>query len=228
MKIRRNTNRCELLCRIAGLWVVMLLIFSGCAGSGRAVIIRASAGADETDPEETIAEISVREADLDELSQAETASVSVIFVHICGQVESPGVYELPENSRVWDGVQAAGGFLEDADSDAVNLAAPLSDGCKVTIPSVRDGESQDWYEENGSSGTAGSGQRDAAGGLIDINRASVSELTEIPGIGQVRAEAIAAYREAHGAFHTVEDIMNVTGIKEGLFEKMKGYITVGG
>lgn len=258
MKIRRNTNRCEWLGRIAGLWCAVLLILSGCAGSGQAVVIQATeagtadsvqsmetAAADSAERETAAADGAERGVTAGSSPDSGTAAVPGIIVHICGQVADPGVYELPEGSRVWDAVQAAGGFTGEADPDAVNLAASLADGCKVTIPSRGD-DAAEWYEEpsaiSGTAQTAGqgdgsgageasgtaSGQVSGAGSLIDINRASAAELTAIPGIGDVRAAAIVSYRETYGSFHTIEEIMNVSGIKEGLFEKIKDYITAGG
>ena len=170
--------------------------------------------------------------------ESDSSEAAHIWVHICGQVREPGVYELEAGSRVWDAVEAAGGFGEDAKPDAVNLAVVLEDGSKVTIPSAEEAdqilrqEESGWYEAgeaawSGTDGRASSGGADGSA-LVDINRADASLLMSVPGIGQVRADAIVAYREANGAFRAIEDIMNVTGIKEGLFAKIKDYITVGG
>lgn len=177
----------------------------------------------------------------------ETAAVAYIYVHVCGQVVMPGVYSLPKGSRVWDAVEAAGGFLPEAVSQAVNLAMVVADGSKVTIPNESEaGEiGFRWYETDGGrtltiggSAVGGSydvgqgivaGDRDSGtGGRVNINRADVDALMTIPGIGQTRAEAIVAYREIRGPFSSIEEIMQVTGIKEGLFAKIKEYITVGG
>lgn len=173
-------------------------------------------------------------------------TASQIRVHVCGQVRYPGVYELEEGSRVWDAVQAAGGLTQEADAEGVNLARILEDGSKVTIPLYRvsgAGEAQsddtpgnalpedreDWYEAPSGAGEA-SGIHSAqdTSGRVDINRAGEAELVTIPGIGQTRAQAIVSYREEHGPFAAIEDIMQVTGIKEGLFAKIRDYISVGG
>ncbi len=169
-----------------------------------------------------------------------------IWVHVCGQVRFPGVYELEQGSRVWDAVQAAGGLTQEADEESVNLALIVADGSKVTIPSKsgpENGEAQEgavfgggqqmegggeeWYEAPPQTRESDSG-REIAAGLVDINRAGEAELVTIPGIGQTRAQAILSYREEHGPFAAIEDIMQVTGIKEGLFAKIRDYITVGG
>ena len=164
-----------------------------------------------------------------------------IFVHVCGAVKSPDVYELPSGSRVYEAVQAAGGFAEDADSNYVNQAQMVSDGMKLVIPTVEQTETLISEGENligivegqgsadGSGITAAdtdTGQSDAADGKININTASEAELCNIPGIGATRAAAIVAYRQEKGGFSSIEDIMNVSGIKEGTYEKIKDSIKV--
>lgn len=163
-----------------------------------------------------------------------------IWVHVCGAVKNPDVYELPVGCRVYEAVKQAGGFTEEADESYVNQAQILSDGAKLVIPTT--GQTQataqgdqdsnigivDGGGEESASvkqGTAGEGT-DATGTKININTATQAQLCEIPGIGAVRAAAIAAYRQEHGAFAKIEDIMNVSGIKEGTYVKIKDSITV--
>ena len=165
-----------------------------------------------------------------------------IFVHVCGAVKNPDVYELPAGSRVYEAVQKAGGFTENADSSYVNQAQILPDGVKLVIPTVEetaamgsdiDGEGlvgivEDRSRVDGqstSSATVG-GQSDASDGKININTASEAELCNIPGIGATRAAAIVAYRQEKGGFSSIEDIMNVSGIKEGTYEKIKDSIKI--
>lgn len=164
-----------------------------------------------------------------------------ICVHVCGAVERPGVYELPVGSRVYEAVKKAGGFTGDADESYVNQAQELADGVKLIIPTV--GQTQDMVSEGESmaagivdgasldgqadmaQGGAGSGQ-DMPDGRININTASETELCSIPGIGATRAAAVVAYRQEHGDFASIEDIMNVSGIKEGTYAKIKDSIKV--
>ena len=167
----------------------------------------------------------------------------IIYVHVCGAVENPDVYELPVGSRVYEAVQAAGGFSEDADLNYVNQAQKLSDGVKLVIPTLEQTQAIALEGDNGDvvgivgiqdgdggqesmSPSAGAGQSDASDGRININTASEAELCNIPGIGAVRAAAIVAYRQEKGGFASVEDIMNVSGIKEGTYEKIKDSIKV--
>ncbi|MCR5655715.1 MAG: helix-hairpin-helix domain-containing protein [Lachnospiraceae bacterium] len=147
-------------------------------------------------------------------------SLQTIYVHVCGAVLSPGVYELPVGARLCDAVESAGGFETGASEDALNLASVLTDGQQVYVPTKAE-ILAGW--EGGAAGVI-PGQEDD--GLVNINTAEVEELCSLPGIGESRAEAIIAYRQEHGGFGTVEEIMQVTGIKEGMFAKIKDMIRV--
>ena len=142
------------------------------------------------------------------------------LVHICGAVKEPGVYSLPEGSRVVDAIQAAGGLTEDASERDVNQAAAVTDGMQVVVPTLEEAQSGGYARNAQSAGNT-------EDGLVNINTADVSQLMTLPGIGQTRAEAIEAYRRQHGNFRTIEEIMKVDGIKEGSFAKLKSRITVG-
>lgn len=170
-----------------------------------------------------------------------------ICVHVCGAVKKPAVYELPAGSRVYEAVAKAGGFTEDADESYVNQAQSLSDGVKLVIPTRQQtsemeasGETEapigiveaeqgaNISESGGSvkSAEADGGQVSTSDGRIDINTASEAELCGIPGIGATRAAAIVAYRQERGNFTSIEEIMNVSGIKEGTYAKIKDRIKV--
>ena len=166
--------------------------------------------------------------------------ISTLFVHICGEVMRPGVYELPEGSRVYEAVEEAGGFTQDGAADYVNLAYILEDGWKIEIPSWENLETDGEGKGNGISsgisadaGWTGNGTGDFGGdasgdGLVDINTATKQELITLPGVGESRAESIISYREKNGGFSRIEDIMKVEGIKDGMFAKMKDKICVRG
>jgi competence protein ComEA len=153
---------------------------------------------------------------------AVTQTDEPILVYVCGEVESPGVYELTGGSRICDAVEAAGGFTDAASREYWNLAEPLSDGEMLYFPTVREAKERQESVAEGTSGTTGL----ADDGKININTADAAQLMQIPGIGESRAEAILSYRRENGSFSSVEDIMKVSGIKNALFEKMKDYITV--
>lgn len=146
-------------------------------------------------------------------------------VHIAGAVLRPGVYELEENSRIEDAVDAAGGFVAEADKNALNLAAPLEDGDRLDIPYVAGFIPED------ASGfvviSEGTPSPLSGGDLIDINTATAEELDTLPGIGPTIAQRIVEYRSANGPFATIEAIQNVQGIGQSIFDEIKDLITVG-
>lgn len=147
-----------------------------------------------------------------------------IWVDVAGAVMLPGVYGLPEGSRVFEAVEAAGGFREDADTVWLNQAALLIDGQKIQVYTK---EETIEMEEMGKTPAAISADPEGREGKkIDLNLASLEELQEIPGIGEVRAQAILDYREEAGTFESIEEIQQVPGIKGKTFEKIEEYITV--
>lgn len=143
-----------------------------------------------------------------------------LYVHVTGAVVAPGVYGLPEGARVVDAVAAAGGVVEDADQEALNLAAPLVDGAKVRVPFT--GE-----DAAGAGGEVTEGSVVAQdGGLVNINTADAVELQRLPGVGEATAAAIIAEREAGGPFASVDDLVRVDGIGEKKLAKMRVLATV--
>ena len=180
----------------------------------------------------------------DGMSEPETKAETVkedrqteIYVHICGAVVNPGVYVLEAGSRIFEGIEAAGGFREDACEDYVNQAKPLQDGQRLVIPTVEEMETakengiyQDLWiaDADGLGETIGENAASLAntGGLININTATESELSGINGIGPSKAAAVVAYRQENGRFTSVEEIMKVSGIGEGTYEKIKDKISV--
>jgi competence protein ComEA len=137
---------------------------------------------------------------------------AVIYVHILGQVNRPGLYALHDGDRAVDVVAAAGGLTPSADPAALNLARFLSDGEQIIVPAV--GESVP-----ASSGTT-------AGGKVNINTADEPTLETLPRVGPAMAERILAWRSANGRFTAIEDLMSVSGIGEKTFEGLKDLVTV--
>ena len=154
----------------------------------------------------------------------------LLQVFVCGAVENPGVYRLKEDARVYEAVDAAGGFSPEADRDWLNLAETVQDGGKLRVytmeetaglreqgfeePDMRDGRSDVNGEENGTDRK------------INLNTASREQLMTLPGIGEAKAEAVIAYREEHGSFQNIEEIKRISGIKDAVFLKIKDRITV--
>ena len=148
-----------------------------------------------------------------------------IQVHVAGAVVRPGLYDLPEDSRVMDAVEAAGGFVAEADKNGINLAERLEDAQRLDVPYVA-GFIPD-EEEGFVVITEGTPSPLAGEELVDINNASVEELDKLPGIGPTTAQKIIDYRDLFGPFAEIEDIVNVSGIGPATFDEIKDLITVG-
>ncbi len=149
----------------------------------------------------------LREQSFEPQHQAEP---EMITIHIVGAVSKPGIYHLPAGSRVYELLEAAGGASEDADTTSVNLARPLFDGEQVTI-----------YRVGEAAADQGSPE-----GKVNINKASVEELKMLPSIGEVRARRIIEHREKYGFFSHITEIMDVSGIGQGIFKQIEDRITV--
>ena len=185
------------------------------------------------------AEPNAGSTDRTELSDASSEEAKTLVVHICGAVSAPGVYELPAGSRIIDAVEAGGGFLPEADEACCNLAEEIVDGCQIYImtksESCADGQAEkkagiqtspDSDMQTTDRNVRSNSAPALENGLVNLNTADIAALTTLPGIGESRAKAIISYREQHGAFAQIEDIMKISGIKQAAFSKIKDKITV--
>ena len=185
------------------------------------------------------AEPSAGSTDRAELSDASSEEEKTLVVHICGAVSAPGVYELPTGSRIIDAVEAGGGFLPEAEEACCNLAEEIVDGCQIYImtksESCADGQTEkkagiqtspDSDMQTTDRNVRSNSAPALENGLVNLNTADIAALTTLPGIGESRAKAIISYREQHGAFAKIEDIMKISGIKQAAFSKIKDKITV--
>ena len=137
-----------------------------------------------------------------------------VVVYVTGAVVHPGVYEVGGNMRISDAIEAAGGFKNNAAADYLNLAAQLSDGEKITVPTKKEAKALDKDDDSDESP------------LVNINTAAKEELMTLPGIGESKADAIIAYRQENGDYRNIEELMQISGIKEGVYSKISEYITV--
>ena len=185
------------------------------------------------------AEPSAGSTDRTELSDASSEEEKTLVVHICGAVSAPGVYELPAGSRIIDAVEAGGGFLPEAEEACCNLAEEIVDGCQIYImtksESCADGQTEkkagiqtspDSNMQTTDRNVRSNSAPALENGLVNLNTADIAALMTLPGIGESRAKAIISYREQHGAFAQIEDIMKISGIKQAAFSKIKDKITV--
>ncbi|HET7011273.1 MAG TPA: ComEA family DNA-binding protein [Anaerolineales bacterium] len=139
---------------------------------------------------------------------------SPLRIHVAGAVQRPGVYGLAPGSIVEDALRAAGGATSDADVDRINLAAPLTDGERISVPrSVT--PAPDAPDDS-----------DPGNGALDLNEATASDLEKLPGIGPGLAQAIIQYRTAHGPFRRVEDLLLVPGIGPSRLAQIRDLVRV--
>ncbi|MBE5940148.1 MAG: competence protein ComEA [Lachnospiraceae bacterium] len=160
--------------------------------------------------EETYVETSA--TDVGSRENVATETTKLLAVHIVGSVSKPGVYYVENGAIVNDVVKLAGGLTKDADVSVTNLASAVTQGMMIRIYSVEEVKKGEVITETSK-------------GLININTAGKETLMELPGIGEAKAEAIISYREQNGAFKDIKDIMNIPGIKEALYNKIKDHIT---
>lgn len=161
--------------------------------------------------------LSNEEMESEDMAEPAEKSFDKGFVQIYGAVNAPGVYEIGKDTRLFSVIEAAGGLREDAAFESVNMAQVLSDGASIKVLS------RDEYD-NGSSDFTSSGT--SGDGRVNINTADAEGLKTLRGIGDSKADMIIEYREANGSFSSIEDLMSIPGIKEGVFNKIKDDITV--
>lgn len=207
------------------LWfgLFLLIIIGGFAACGRSeksgeeTVLKEDAGG----LKEAQAEEPGKTKEEDERTEGDEPSVICVFV--CGKVSSPGVYELPGESRVADAIRAAGGMTGEADEFFLNQAQLLTDGQKIYVP---DKEEAQQMAGTGEDAVCGSQEQEKEQGKVNLNTASKEELMTLSGIGEARAQSILDYREEHGPFGSIEDIRQVEGIKDGIYNRIKDKITV--
>lgn len=186
--------------------LLVVLLGAAIVGSGVLVVVRSS---DPPAPP-------VRRVAATPQVSAAPSPVQQMVVHVSGQVAAPGVYQLPEGSRVQDALAAAGGPLAEGDANALNLAALLADGQKITIP--KPGEAVP-AEAGGSTETG------AVAGKVNLNSATAAQLEELSGVGPVLAERIIAHRTKK-PFTSPRQLMEVSGFGPKKYEALKDQITV--
>lgn len=192
---------------LAGILTVLICLFLGCKKEETVYLT----SVEEVSENEEAAAAEDRREDVPVSEKQKT------LVHICGAVKNPGVYEMNEEDRIYHAVEKAGGFTQDADADYLNQAQKLTDGMQIYIPT--EDEALERVKNGEMPGTA-------SGNLVNINTATMEELCTLSGIGEGKAQKIIAYRTEVGSYRSIEEIMNVEGIKQGLFDKIKDSITV--
>lgn len=219
---------------------VVSILFTGCGKKDTVLFLEEtlSQTQEETDTfiereDMEISGTSAIETDNSQMKQAaEQTEIKMTaescFVHICGAVKTPGVYELPEGSRIFEAVELAGGLTEEACGEYQNQAQKITDGMMIYIPTSEqkeNGEVEEMLLKKKEAAKEADDVPDTSK-VININTADKEMLMTLPGIGESRAESILSYREESGGFTKIEDIMKVPGIKKGAYQKLKDKICV--
>lgn len=219
---------------IISILLILSLCFTGCDTVGKEIVWKNRAAESAAVDEQVLsvenitemcteAESGADSVSFDRTEEVQTEQSMVLYADICGAVQEPGVYKLEEGARIFQLIKQAGGLREDADLTSVNQAEKVTDGMKIRIYTKEEAASlpQQIWES-----TAESEQTAPVSAKININSADIAQLTQLTGIGEARAADIIAYRTEHGRFLTIEEIMNVSGIKESTFQKIKDQIVV--
>ena len=201
------------------IWAAFSLL--GCAGKGSSQMYLEAKTQDSQDVQEPGAEITASGADAEGQQPQSTADVKTCFVYVCGAVKHPGVFELPEGSRVYEALALAGGLRKDAYGKDINQAAQIEDGAMIEVLTIK--EHKELEQQPQSTKETGKGQQDDR---IDINTASKEQLMTLSGIGEAKAANIISYRESNGGFSAPEELMQVNGIGEGVYARIQDKIKV--
>ena len=203
---------------------ILLVVVSGCSKEKSSDTLEEVQQREKTESvevsDETENKADETEQTVDTEPVKKAGSEGVIYVFVCGQVASPVVYELPEGSRICQAIDAAGGMLDTASTDWVNQAETAEDGQKIYVPSTEEAETMPEGQTQETSSAEGTD------GKVHLNAASREELMTLTGIGEKKADAIIRYRESNGGFQSVDELMQVEGIKEGTYNKIKDSIVI--
>lgn len=210
--------------------LVLMMVLMGCQRAGSTdILLSEDDSISASSLESSLQEIEAAATITSSESATDSSSKEPLVIFVCGAVNIPGVYYLDDGKRIVDAIDAAGGFSEEADMTYVNLAAPLTDGIKLQIPTKEESKegnitaSMDSFDQSQVSSDNGNTK---GNGLVNINKASREELKTLPGIGDGIASRIIDYRTENGDFTCIEDITKVSGIKDKLFSKIREHITV--
>lgn len=234
--VQKNKYACPILEEGSGilkktyclLWFLILFSFTGCMAPGEEVFEFVPQNQAEQIPEEEIKEEKEAQKEVQTEEDSPEVNPVQIYVDVSGEVNNPGVYILEEGARVFQAIEAAGGVTQQACMKNVNQARKLTDEDRVWIPDQQYMEehpelAQPVLAETGAAGAAA----DKGTDKINLNTASAEELMTLNGIGKGKAEAIVKFREEQGSFQSIEQIMEIEGIKDGTFQKIKDRIYVG-
>ena len=203
--------------------LLLPLFITGCSSTSERLLLAEALPSPAASPSPVLEEVNESEDQPKEGDDdsAKEEKPSLLYVDVAGSVVRPGVYALPEGSRVFTAIDAAGGFTANAATRFINQALPLSDGEQIYVPSWEETEETAAAPPSLSSSTSAPEEA-----KVNLNTAGIEELTSLNGIGPGKAQAILDYREEHGAFTSVEEVQQVGGIKGATYEKIKEHVEV--
>jgi competence protein ComEA len=180
--------------------------------TGHEIILSSEDKHDNCIMEEEVASYDAGEEELSEI---------LIYVHLCGAIVNPGVYQVKSGTRLIDLIDEAGGLIPEAAGDYMNQAMVVEDGQRIYIPTKEE------LKEHNAAQYMMDGYNSITSDIrVNINTADETTLMSLPGIGKAKAKSIVEYRNKNGSFKTTEDLMKIPGIKEGLFAKIEDLVTV--
>lgn len=188
-------------------FILVGILITGMCGCG-------SRTAQYVDAKESDSEGMMAEGTALDTDESEAETLKLIYVYICGAVNSPGVYAVEAGSRICDLFETAGGLTKEAATDYWNQARVLVDGEMIYVPT----------EEEAGERTIEDKTVTSSNNKVNINTASKEELMTLPGIGESKALAIISYRQENGRFSSIEELKDISGIKDGVFLKIEEYI----
>lgn len=213
-----------------GIFFILLVLAAGCSKKTDSALteLKSEKTGNKSKEKETVKEDKPEEATGQKKKDAvskgkhqDGEGLAKVFVYVCGAVNVPGVYGLPQESRVYQAIDMAGGLSPDAAGEALNQASLVKDGERVYVPSQSDLEKGTVVGELPENADA----QDPENDKININTCTKEELMTLPGIGSAKADSIMSHRETSGPFRTTEELMQIEGIKEGVYNKIKDRIT---
>ena len=202
------------------------ILFPGIGGAILCIFLFFNEGDEQTSslmqPITLPEQIQIQDSQVENSERIDEATSAELVVDVKGAVKSPGVYVLMPDERVIDAITIAGGYTAEADSTYINHAQRLTDEMVIYVPKI--GEEIDLEQQTFISSSTIENQ--TSNGKVNLNTASETELSTLPGIGPAKAKAILEYRQQNGRFKSVDDLKNVSGIGEKTFEKLKQYIEI--
>ena len=202
------------------------ILFPGIGGAILCIFLFFNEGDEQTSslmqPITLPEQIQIQDSQVENSETSKEENSAELVVDVKGAVKSPGVYVLMRDDRVIDAITFAGGYTEDADSTYINHAQKLTDEMVIYVPKI--GEEIDLEQQTFVNPSATENQ--TTNGKVNLNTASETELSTLPGIGPAKAKAILEYRQQNGRFKSLDDLKNVSGIGEKTYEKLKQYIEI--